>query len=111
MQTHHASASEFSSNHPHLRSERGWELCDDDAPCPHVVAARCRRQYCRTVALVAGGMVVFPTVCACLIDPDVASIAGTFTFSSMFAGIAYTGLCADHAFSDIPVIDPEIDRS
>jgi hypothetical protein len=95
MQARRGSASEFRPDHPHLRSERGWELCDDPAPCPHAVAARCRRHYCRVVAIITGGMVVFPTACACFIDTSPAWVAGTFTVSSVFAGVAYAGLCAE----------------
>ena len=101
---HHPS---FFPDHPHLRSDRAWELCDDDAPCPHVIAARCRRRFRRIIALVAGGMVVYPTVCACFIDSGVAWIVGTFAVSGIFAGVTYVGLCADRAFSDIPVVDRE----
>jgi hypothetical protein len=101
---HHPS---FYPDHPHLRSDRAWELCDDGAPCPHVVAARCRQHFRRIVALVAGGMVAYTTVCAGLIDTGVAWIAGSFAVSGILAGVIYVGLCADRAFSDVPVVDGE----
>jgi hypothetical protein len=52
-------------------------------------------------------MVAYTTVCACLIDTGVAWVAGTFAVSSILAGVIYVGLCADRAFSDIPVVDRE----
>ena len=97
----------FYPDHPHLRSDRDWELCDDGAPCRHVIAARCRLHFRRIVAVVAGGMVAYPTICACFIDTSVAWIAGTFAVSSILAGVISVGLCADRAFSDIPVVDRE----
>jgi len=105
MRTNRESSSEVS--HPHLRSDQAWELCDEGAPCPHVIAARCRLHFRRVVALVAGGLVAYPTICACFIDTGLAWIAGTFVVSSILAGVIYVGLCADRAFSDIPVVDRE----
>jgi hypothetical protein len=101
---HHPS---FYLDNPHLRSDQAWELCDEGAPCPHVIAARCRQHFRTIVALVACGMVAYSTVCACFIHTGVAWIAGTFAVSSILAGVIYVGLCADRAFSDIPVVDRE----
>ena len=105
MRANREFASEFRPDHPHLRSERGWELCDDDAPCPHAVAARLRRHYRRVAALLAGGLVVFTTGCACCISANVPWIAGTFAVSSVFADVLFVGLCSDCVLSDIPVDD------
>jgi hypothetical protein len=95
----------FYLNHPHLRSERGWEMCDDEQPCRHAIAAGSRERFRRFVARIASAIVVYTTVCSCFMDTDLAAIAGTFAISAMFARISYVGLCAEQSLSDIPVVD------
>lgn len=90
---------------PHLRSEHGWELCDEAPPCEHATRARADRRFRTIAGTVLGGVVAFVTACSCGMVAEVTPIAGTFFVATVLATIVHGGLCSSRPLLDTPVVD------